>query len=45
MEKCEWEIRWSDTLSVGVPEIDGEHRKFVGRVNELNKAILECRDK
>ena len=45
MKKCEWEIRWSDCLSVGVAEIDDEHRKFVGRVNELNKAIVECRDK
>ena len=45
MNNCEWEIRWSDSLSVGVPEIDQEHRQFVARVNELNKAIVECRDK
>ena len=30
MEQREWEIRWSDSLSMGVPEIDEEHRKFVG---------------
>ncbi len=41
----EWEIRWNDSLSVGVPEIDQEHRQFVARVNELNRAIIECRDK
>ncbi len=42
---CEWEIRWSESLSVGVAEIDQEHRQFVARVNELNKAIIDCRDK
>jgi len=45
MKASEWEINWSDSLSVGVPEIDAEHRQFVGRVNELNKAIVECKDK
>lgn len=45
MKKNEWEISWSDNLSVGVPEIDAEHRQFVARVNELNQAIVECRDK
>lgn len=45
MNNCEWEIRWSESLSVGVAEIDQEHRQFVARVNELNKAIIECRDK
>jgi len=45
VEKREWEISWSDNLSVGIPEIDAEHRQFVARVNELNQAIVECRDK
>lgn len=45
MNTCDWEIRWSDSLSVGIPEIDQEHQQFVRRVNELNKAIIECRDK
>ena len=45
MKKNEWEISWSDNLSVGVPEIDAEHRQFVARVNDLNQAIIECRDK
>ena len=45
MEKQEWEIVWSDFLSVGVPEMDDEHRQFVARVNELNKAIIESEDK
>lgn len=45
MNKREWEISWTDSLSVGVSEIDDEHRQFVARVNELNKAIVECKDK
>ncbi len=45
MEKNEWEIAWSDSLSVGVPEMDQEHRQFIARVNELNKAIIEAEDK
>lgn len=45
MEKSEWEIAWSNFLSVGVPEMDDEHRQFIARVNELNSAILESEDK
>ena len=45
MEKSEWEIRWSEFLSVGVHEMDEEHRQFIARVNELNKAIIESEDK
>jgi hemerythrin-like metal-binding protein len=45
LEKSEWEIVWSDFLSVGVPEMDDEHRQFISRVNELNKAIIESEDK
>jgi len=45
LEKPEWEIAWSDCLSMGVPEMDEEHRQFIARVNELNKAIIECEDK
>jgi hemerythrin-like metal-binding protein len=45
LEISEWEIAWSDVLSVGVPEMDDEHRQFISRVNELNKAIIESEDK
>jgi hemerythrin-like metal-binding protein len=45
LEKSEWEIAWSDYLSVGVPEMDQEHRQFIARVNDLNKAIIESEDK
>ena len=45
METSEWEIAWSDVLSVGVPEMDEEHRQFIARVNDVNKAIIESEDK
>jgi len=41
----EWEIAWSNFLSVGVAEMDDEHRQFIARVNDLNKAIVEIEDK
>lgn len=44
-DEMEWKINWNDSLSVGVAEIDDEHQQFVGRVNELNQAIVECKDK
>ena len=45
MEKKEWEIAWSEFLSVGVAEMDDEHRQFIARVNEVNSAIVEVEDK
>lgn len=45
MEKSEWEIAWSERLSVGVAPMDEEHRRFIARVNEVNKAIVESEDK
>ena len=45
MRKNEWEISWSESLSVGVPEIDADHRQFIARVNELNLAVVQCQDK
>lgn len=45
MNKSEWEIDWNESLSVGVAEIDDEHRQFIARVNELNRAIVEGSDK
>ncbi len=45
MAPREWEIEWSDFLSVGIPEIDEEHRTFISRVNDVNRAIVELKDK
>jgi hemerythrin len=32
-------IEWSDTLSIGVKEIDDQHRTLVDMLNKLNEAI------
>ena len=45
MEQNGGELKWTDFLTVGVPEMDEEHRKFIAQVNELTKAVLERRDK
>ena len=35
------ELVWDRTLSVGVPEIDEDHRKLVNMFNLLNRAVAE----
>ena len=45
MGQPEWEIKWSDSLSVGIPEIDDEHRLFIERVNDVNRAIVDLEGK
>ena len=45
MAKSEWKIEWSDSLSVGVPQMDEEHRQFIVLANDLNQAVLACEDK
>lgn len=34
-------IEWSDDLSVGIQEIDEQHKVLVGLVNEMHQAIRE----
>jgi hemerythrin len=38
-------MRWSDDLSVGVGEIDDQHRKLVSLINDLHDAMLAKRGK
>ena len=35
-----WRLVWTDELSVGIPEIDAEHKHFIMLINELNAAII-----
>lgn len=44
MESQIWRIEWSDGLSVGIPEIDADHKRFIFLVNELNRSIVGRRD-
>jgi hemerythrin len=34
-------IQWSERLSVNVAEIDRQHQKLIGMINDLNAAMLE----
>ena len=36
-------IEWSDSLSVGIPSIDEQHRELVAILNELHEAMMERR--
>lgn len=41
MEPHIWKIEWNDKLSVGIPEIDLDHKRFISLVNEFNGSIIE----
>jgi hemerythrin len=38
-------IQWSDSLSVGVKEIDQQHQKLIRMINELNDAMGQGKGK
>jgi len=33
-------IKWSPSLSIGVENIDNEHKKLISLINKLNAAML-----
>lgn len=36
-----WRLDWDESLSMCIPEIDIEHRRFIRLVNDLNEAIVD----
>jgi hemerythrin-like metal-binding protein len=34
-----WQLKWDESLSVGIPEIDVDHQRFILLINGLNEAI------
>jgi hemerythrin len=38
-------IQWDDTFSVGMAEIDRQHQKLVGMINDLHEAMREGKGK
>ncbi len=36
-----WKIEWDDRLSMGIPEIDADHKRFILLTAELNRAIVD----
>jgi hemerythrin-like metal-binding protein len=41
MKKPKWSLEWSDGMSVGIPEIDEDHKRFILLIDELNHSITE----
>lgn len=39
-----WRLEWDEKLSVGIPEIDADHQRFICLINELNEAITAHMD-
>ena len=35
-----WRLEWNEGLSMHIPEIDVEHKRFINLVNDLNEAIV-----
>lgn len=36
-----WKIDWRDEMSVGIAEIDEDHKHFIKLINDLNRSIRE----
>ena len=41
MKKPKWNLEWNDGMSVGIPEIDEDHKRFILLIDELNLSITE----
>lgn len=44
MEPSIWKIEWNDGMSVGISEIDVDHKRFISLINEFNRAIVDRMD-
>ncbi len=34
-----WTVTWNDEMSVGIPEVDEDHKHFIFLINEFNRSI------
>ena len=41
MKKPKWNLEWNEGMSVGIPEINADHQRFISLINELNRSITE----
>jgi hemerythrin len=41
MKKPKWDLEWDNGMSVGIPEIDEDHKRFILLITELNRSIAE----
>jgi len=45
MNEDVWQVVWDDSLSLGIPEIDEDHRRFISLIDDLNHAIMSRQEK
>ena len=45
MNEDVWQLVWDDSLSLGIPEIDADHQRFISLIDDLNHAILSRQEK
>ena len=45
LSKSELTVLWSPKLSVGIPEVDKEHQRYLSLANDLVKAIVDGKGK
>ena len=41
MKKPKWSLEWNEGMSVGIPEIDDDHKRFISLIDDLNRSIAE----
>jgi len=41
MKKPKWNLEWDEGMSVGIPEIDEDHKRFISSIDEINRSISE----
>jgi hemerythrin-like metal-binding protein len=41
MKRPTWKLTWNDEMSVGIPEIDEDHKQFIFLINDLNRSMTE----
>jgi len=41
MKRPTWTLRWEAEMSVGIPEIDEDHKQFFDMINLLNRSIID----
>jgi hemerythrin len=41
MKKGIWKIKWNDGMSVGIPEIDEDHMRFIALVDGFHESVAD----
>ena len=44
MKPHRWKIEWNDGMSVGISEVDEDHKRFASLINDFNRSIVDRMD-